>query len=39
MMMELEAEAKGTHPDVIASQTQSPDDEDYMAHLKDLKVD
>jgi len=37
--MELEASTKGPQPETVASQTQAPDDEDYMAHLKDLKVD
>jgi len=40
LMMELEAASKGTHPDAIAAeQPASNDDDDYMSHLKDLKVD
>ena len=39
MMTELEASVKGPQPETVESQTQAPDDEDYMAHLKDLKVD
>ena len=39
MMTELEASVKGPPPETIESTTQAPDDEDYMAHLKDLKVD
>ena len=39
MMSELEASIKGPQPETVESQTQAPDDEDYMAHLKDLKVD
>jgi len=42
LMMELEAATKGTHPDVIAAEqpaAQATDEDDYMSHLKDLKVD
>jgi hypothetical protein len=39
LMMELESATNGPQPETITSQTQAPDDEDYMAHLKDLKVD
>jgi len=40
MMMELEAASKGTHPDVIAAENApAADDDDYMSHLKNLKVD
>jgi hypothetical protein len=39
MMMELEASTKGPQPETVTSETQAPEDEDYMAHLKDLKVD
>tara|TARA_R110000824_G_scaffold61487_3_gene163521 strand:- start:11 stop:793 length:783 start_codon:yes stop_codon:yes gene_type:complete len=45
LMMELEAVHTDTHPDIIAAQEASTagdasnTDEDYMSHLKDLKVD
>jgi hypothetical protein len=40
LMMELEAADQGTHPDAVASQQSTGvDDDDYMSHLKDLKVD
>ena len=47
LMMELEAANTDTHPDIIAAQEAntasepqpSNTDEDYMSHLKDLKVD
>ena len=39
MMMELEASTKGPQPETITSEDKAPDDEDYMAHLKNLKVD
>ena len=39
MMTELEASVKGPQPETVTSDAQAPDDEDYMAHLKDLTVD
>jgi hypothetical protein len=39
MMSELEASVKGPQPETVTSEDVAPDDDDYMSHLKSLKVD